>query len=133
MDTNVIVRYFVEDPVKVHSKFKGVFSFFPKVESGAVSVELPDLVVFEVFFVLTNIYKIPQVDAAQKLSDLIAFRGFLMQNKPLMTSCLQKLQKEKIDLVDAYLLSLAKQKGILAVYSFDKDLSKHGLQLADVK
>ncbi len=64
MDTNVIIRYLVENPDRIQSKFKGVFTFFPKVEKGEIKIELCELVLFEAFFVLTNLYKVPQKEAA---------------------------------------------------------------------
>ncbi|VGO16153.1 hypothetical protein PDESU_04743 [Pontiella desulfatans] len=39
IDTNVIVRYLVEDPATLRPKFKGIYSFFEKVEQGEARVE----------------------------------------------------------------------------------------------
>ena len=133
IDTNVIVRYFVEDPQKTPAKFKGVFSFFTKVETGETIVELPDLVVFEAFYVLTKIYKIAQQEVAEKLHVLVSFKGIVMHNKHFMLSCLQILQSKTISLVDAYILANSRKKGIHSVYSYDTDLSKHGLKLLEIK
>ncbi len=128
IDTNVIIRYLVEDPEKVHMKFRGVFTFFPKVESGERNVALCELVLFEAFFVLTKFYRVPQNEAAEKLSDIVSFMGIIMHDKPLILSCFEILQTEKIDLVDAYLLALSKKKNLKGIYSFDRDLSKRGLK-----
>ena len=127
VDTNVIIRFLVEDPDKIQRKFKGVFTFFPKVERGEIMVELCELVLFEAFFVLTRLYEVPQSEAAEKLSGIVSFKGVLMVDKPLILSCLRILQKEKIDLVDAYLLAISKKKNIKRIYSFDQDLNKRGL------
>jgi predicted nucleic-acid-binding protein len=118
----------VEDPEKVHMKFRGVFTFFPKVENGEINVELRELVLFEAFFVLTKLYQVPQNEAAEKLSDIVSFTGIIMPDKPLILSCLEILQTEKIDLVDAYLLALSKKKKLKGIFSFDKDLLKRGLK-----
>ncbi|MDF7801881.1 hypothetical protein P4C99_20560 [Pontiellaceae bacterium B1224] len=64
IDTNVIIRYLVEDPETIKPKFKGVYSFFEKVERGETKVLLPELVLFEAFFVLTSFYEVPTTKAA---------------------------------------------------------------------
>ena len=133
VDTNVIMRYLVESPDKIQIKFKGVFTFFPKVERGEVNIELCELVLFESFFVLTKLYEVPQKEAADRLSGIVSFKGVIMPDKPLILACLKILRTEKIDLVDAYLLAFSKKKNIKQIYSFDRDLSKRGLEALDIK
>jgi len=103
IDTNVIIRFLVEDPQKISAKFKGVFSFFPKVEKGEVTVHLPDLVLFEAYYVLNVTYNIPREEVAEKLYDLVSFKGILMHDKQLILDCLTILKGKNIDLVDAYI------------------------------
>ena len=133
IDTNVIIRFLVEDPDKIRTRFRGVFTFFPKVERGDIRVELTELVLFEAFFVLTRLYDVPQKEAAEKLSAIISFKGVVMPDKTLILSFLEILQTRKIALVDAYLLAFSKKKGIKGVYSFDRDLKRGGLNLLEIK
>ncbi len=133
VDTNVIIRFLVEDPREAPDKFKGVFDFFTKVEIAQIVVEMPELVVFEAFFVLTKLYQVSPKEAAARLQDIISFKGILMRDKHLMQSCLEILRSKTIGLVDAYLLATAREKGIRAVYSYDSDLSKQGLTLLEVR
>ena len=72
VDTNVIIRYLVEDPDRIQRKFKGVFTFFPRIERGEIKIELCELVLFDAFFVLTNLYEVPQHEAADKLSGIVS-------------------------------------------------------------
>lgn len=133
IDTNVIIRYLVENPGSIQKKFKGVFPFFKRVETGEVKVELTELVLFESFFVLTRLYEIPTVEASEALSKLTQFKGINLPSKKTMLSCLQIIQDKRIDLVDAYLMAVSKEKGIKNIYSFDKDLAKTGLKLLEIK
>ena len=133
VDTNVIIRYLVENPDKVKPKFKGVFTFFPRVEKGEVKIDLCELVLFEAFFVLTKLYEVPQKEAADKLSGIVSYKGILMPDKRLILSCLKILLTESIGLVDAYLLAVSKKKNIKQIYSFDKDLSKRGLEAVNIR
>jgi predicted nucleic acid-binding protein len=129
IDTNVLIRFLVETHESVPAKFKGVFSFFEKVERAELCVQLPDLVLFEAFFVLTRLYDVPATEAADALDHMVAFRGVFMQDKVLMHSCLSILKTTKIDLVDVYILAVSRRKSISTVYSFDQDLEKNGLEL----
>jgi predicted nucleic-acid-binding protein len=132
IDTNVIIRYLVENPEDIQEKFKGVFSFFQKVEIGDIKIELTELVLFESFFVLTRLYKVPSKKAANILTKLVQFKGINLPNKKLITTCLTLIQETNIDLVDAYLISLSKEKGIKGIYSFDKDMVKCRLKKLEI-
>nr|WP_168442530.1 PIN domain-containing protein [Pontiella desulfatans] len=94
---------------------------------------MPELVVFEAFFVLTSFYEVPQAEAAHTLNLVVSLKGISMQDKGLMRSCLTILQNKKIDLVDAYILALSRQKEIKTVYSYDNDLKKNGLELLKIE
>lgn len=85
----------------------------------------------EISLIDTNV--IIQNMAAEKLSGIVSFMGVTMPDKLLVLSCLEILQAEKIDLVDAYLLALSKKKKLKGIFSFDKDLSKRGLKALAVQ
>jgi predicted nucleic acid-binding protein len=79
------------------------------------------------------IYEVPQKEAADKLSGIVSYKGVIMSDKLLILSCLKILKTERIDLLDAYLLAISKKKNIKQIYSFDKDLSKHGLETLNIR
>ena len=133
VDTNVILRYLVEDPSTIDPRFGGVYSFFAKLEKGEIMAELVELVLFQSYFVLTSYYQVPRQEAAEKLERLVKFKGLCMPEKDVILACLKMLQTENLDIVDAYLLAWSKQYGLDSVYSFDNDLKKRGLKLQKVK
>ena len=133
LDTNVIVRYLVESTESIPAHFKGVFSFFEKVERGDIQVHLPALVLFQTFFVLTSYYEVPPAEAAEKLEDLLSFKGVSIPEKAIIRNCLRLLQERNLDLVDAYIVAHSRARGSKGVYSFDADLQACGLQLLPVE
>jgi len=133
VDTNVILRYLVEDPSTIDPRFEGVYSFFAKLEKGELMAELVELVLFQSYFVLTSYYQVPRPEAAEKLERLVMFKGLCTPEKDVILACLKMLQTENLDIVDAYLLAWSKQHGLDSVYSFDNDLKKKGLKLQKVK
>lgn len=54
LDTNVILRYLMEDEDTIEPRFKGVFTFFDELERGDRRALLPPLVLFQCYFVLTS-------------------------------------------------------------------------------
>ena len=133
IDTNVILRYLVENPETIDPKFKGVCSFFGKLEAGTLAACLPELVLFQAYFVLTSYYEVPREEAAKKLERLLNFRGIEMNEKQIVADCLRQLQQKSLDLVDAYLLAWAESKGVPGVYSFGGDLATENVEVLPVK
>ena len=133
IDTNVIVRYLVESPESIPERFAGVYAFFDKIERGETKAQLPALVLFQTYFVLTSYYEVPAAEAAEKLETLLSFKGLVIAEKTILRNCLGLLQMKKLDLVDAYLLAHAQAKGHKGVYSFDDDLRSCGLDLLPIE
>ncbi len=133
IDTNVIVRFLVETPESINAKFNGVFSFFEKIAKKQICVDLPELVIFETYFVLTSHYGIPSKITSEKLIEILSLSGIETSNKSLIISCLETLKERNIDLVDAYIAATCKQKGHSGVYSFDNDMKKLGLPILEIK
>lgn len=133
IDTNVLIRFLVETPESIPAKFRGVFPFFRGIERGDLTVHLPDLVVFQAFFVLTSHYQVPAVLAAEKLGRLISFRGIQMSQKHVMLDCLMRMRSDADDLVDAWLAAWCHDRKTTGVYSFDAGLKQHGLKPLPVR
>lgn len=132
LDTNVVIRYLVENPETTPSKFRGVFPFFEKLERGERRALLPPLVLFQSYFVLTRYYDVPRAEAASRLREILAFRGLTVPEKGVLRACLATLADRSVDLVDAYLAALCAGRQLKGVYSFDDDLRKLGIELLTV-
>ena len=133
LDTNVIIRYLVEDPDAVSGRFRGVFSFFEKLEKGEIKAHLPSLVLFQAFFVLTSYYEVPPTEAAEKLEALLSFDGMTVPDEPVVRNCMRLLRERNLDLVDAYIVACSRFRGLKGVYSFDRDLEACGLKLLPIE
>jgi predicted nucleic acid-binding protein len=133
IDTNVVVRYLVDTPQTIAPRFRGVFDFFGKLEEGAQKVFMPDIVLFQVYFVLTSYYNVPAALAAEKLEGIVQLRGIHTSEKQALVETLETLQSENLDIVDAYLLAYSRIRGISGVYSFDGDFTARGLALMKVE
>ena len=133
VDTNVLLRYLMEDASSIPERFRGVFSFFRKLERGERTAFLPSLVVFQTYFVLTSYYEVPRPEAAQKLADLLGMRGLKVPDRRILRRCLSILRDGTTNLVDAYLAALCQSRGQAGVFSFDTGLEALGLELLPVE
>jgi predicted nucleic-acid-binding protein len=133
IDTNVIIRFLMESPATIPVKLRGVFSFLGKLEREEICAFLPDLVLFQSFFVLTSYYEVPSKIAAEKLARLVAFRGINMSDKHIVLDCLKQLQEGSTDLVDAWLVAWCKYNECDGIFTFDSDIQKAGLKMLPVK
>jgi predicted nucleic acid-binding protein len=132
IDTNVVIRYLVEDPSGAAREFRGVHPFFDKLERGERTALLTPLVVFQAYFVLTSYYGVPRSEAAGKLRELLSFRGLTVPEKSVLRRCLETLSEGSDDLVDAYLAALCRARGLNGVYSFDRGLRELEIELLPV-
>ena len=133
IDTNVIVRFLVDSPLAGKKIWEDLISFFTKIEEGSLRVFLPDIVLFQAFFVLTSHYRVSPSLAADKLAGLISFRGMEMDRKDVMVRCLMEVKEGEKDIVDAYIFAFSKASGLKRVYSFDKGFARKGLALLAIK
>ena len=132
VDTNVVLRYLVEDPESIGSPFQGVFDFFAKLENGERTALLTPLVLSQSYFVLTSYYDVPRPQAASKLRSLLSFKGLRVPERAVLKRCFGILTERSVDLVDAYLASLCVTRQLSGVYSYDEGLRAFGVVLLPV-
>jgi predicted nucleic-acid-binding protein len=119
-DTNVIVRYLVNDDPALFARAK---AFFDKVKQGAEKASLLESVLAECVYVLTKIYKVPRIETASALIDLLQYRGISNSDKAELIDALQLYSAKNIDIVDAILCARAGEENF-SLFTFDKTLQK---------
>jgi len=111
-DTNVIVRYLVNDTPALFTRAK---AFFDKV--------LLESVIAECVYVLTKFYKVPRAEAASVLIDLLQYKGICNTDKAELIHALHLYSDKNLDVVDAILCAKA-QDTQRTLVTFDKALQK---------
>ncbi len=119
-DTNVILRYLLEDNKLLYEKAKELFE---KVRSGDEKVVILESVFVECVYVLLKFYKVPQDDISAKLRGLLHYKGVLNRDKEDLLEALTIFAEKNIDIVDCVLCAKAKNNHIPLV-TFDKNLKK---------
>ena len=124
IDTNVLVRYIAEDDEKQTAAAAQFIESWP----GKILITLP--VLLETLWVLSRLYqaKAPQIE---RVVEILLYSGkFTVQSATQVETALQSYKKHSADFSDCLIMALSKAHGAadIAVYSFDKQAIKAGMQ-----
>lgn len=118
LDTNLIIRFFTNDSPIQANRVEKLFQ-----EAESASLEIPDLVIAEIIYVLLSFYRLNKEELVEKMTKLIEFEK-IKTNKKVIKKALEFYSDYSISFVDAYLCSLVVNGKNSFIYSFDKGLPK---------
>jgi predicted nucleic-acid-binding protein len=120
VDTNLIVRYLVQD----HEKYgEAAGKLFEACDRGDVVVVVPPVVLAECVFVLESFYEQSRGDIAAALATLISSPGVEINEVAIHLDALDRYSKTKVHFVDCLIAATASAEGI-PVATFDQDFRK---------
>jgi len=119
VDTNLIVRYLVQDHEK-HAKAAG--KLFDACDRGEVVIVVLPAVLAECVFVLKSFYEHPRGDIASALGRLISSPGVEI-DAAINLDALDRYRKTKVHFVDCLIAATAATEN-MPVASFDQDFRK---------
>jgi len=122
VDTNLIVRYLVQDHEK-HAKAAG--KLFEACDRGEIEIVVLPAVLAECVFVLESFYQHPRANIAAALSTLISSPGVEVSENAVHLDALDRYRKTKVHFVDCLLAAVARA-GDIPVATFDEDFRKFG-------
>ena len=125
VDTNLIVRYLVQDHEK-HAKAAG--KLFDACDRGEVVIVMLPTVLAECVFVLESFYEHPRRDIVAALGRLIASPGVEISGVEIHLDALHRYQKTRVHFVDCLIAATSTAQDI-SVATFDEDFRK----FADVR
>jgi predicted nucleic-acid-binding protein len=125
IDTNLIVRYLVQDNEK-HARAAG--KLFDACDRGEVIIVVLPVVLAECVFVLESFYRSPRTDIATVLGRLISSPGVEISEVAIHLDALTRYKGTKAHFVDCLIAATAVNKK-LPVSTFDQDFRK----FADVR
>ena len=125
IDTNLIVRYLVQDHEK-HGKAAG--KLFDACDRGEVVIVVLPTVLAECVFVLESFYEHPRGRIVAALGRLIASPGVEISGLEIHLDALRRYQKTRVHFVDCLIAATSTAQDI-PVATFDEDFRK----FADVR
>lgn len=120
VDTNAFLRFFLDDIPEQKGKVKQLFH---KAKQKEVILIVPQIIIFEIDFILEKIYDFPKEDIIDKLQSLITTQYLLVESRNIFNKSLLLYEKENISFVDSFLLA----KSVLEdaeLFTFDQKLQK---------
>ena len=120
VDTNLIVRYLVQDHEK-HAKAAG--RLFDACDRGDVVIVVLPAVLAECVFVLESFYERPRGDIASALGRLISSPGVEIDGAAIHLDALDRYRKTKVHFVDCLIAATSATEN-MPVASFDQDFRK---------
>lgn len=119
IDTNVVIRFLTKDHEELSEKSAEIFK---KIERGEIRAKITESVLAEIVYVIMKIYGKEREFTANIIKKILDLKGIINRDKTQLKKALNIFVNQKIDIVDALLLSRAKQ--CLGILSFDKDIKR---------
>lgn len=121
LDSNIVLRFVLDDNPKLSPKASGIFS---RISSGEVKVFIPWVVLAEIVYVLLKVYKLKKDVIVEKLMPVISLENIMMSNKNIYKEVFRMFVGKNVDFEDAYQVALMGKKNVKEIYSFDEDFNK---------
>lgn len=122
VDTNLIIRYLVQDHEK-HAKAAG--RLFDACDRGEIRVVVLPAVLAECVFVLESFYGHPRADIASALIRFISSPGVEIDEVAVQLDALNRFKRTRVHFVDCLIAATAVAED-LPLASFDQDFRKFG-------
>ena len=121
LDTNVILRYLLNDKPDQFDKIKETFSLL---KTGKINGYILSEVLLEAYYVLVSFYKMPKKEALISLKKLLLYKGFIGKEKEILLNAIDHvLNNTSVGLLDWVLCLKSKRKNG-TILTFDKKLER---------
>jgi predicted nucleic acid-binding protein len=126
-DANVFLRYLTRPITPIdQQRFAACSALFARVRAGDEQLTTAEVILAEVFFVLTSPrqYGLTPADAAARLEPIVAMRGLRLQRKRLVLRALALLTSHpRLGFEDALVAASLERSG-MHLLSYDKDFDR---------
>jgi|SRR3989344_2026572 len=120
VDTNYFLRFLLGDNLK---QCEVATKLFMAAAEGEVLLASSVVVVFEVYWVLTDYYKIRNEDLAEKLGKVVSLSVDFENRETLMTA-IKEMKSHNFDLEDSFNMNYALSLEVDEFKTFDKKLQR---------
>lgn len=122
IDTNVLVRYIVQDDPE---QSKQATQFIQSTTSSEESlIFITGIVLCELVWVLETAYEYPKENIIQVLEKILKTRQFCIYQTEILWSCLHDYQHLNIDFADSYIAHLNAANECEYTVTFDKKAAR---------
>ncbi len=117
LDTNVLVRYLVQDELKQAAQATQLIeNKLTVVDPGFVSL----VVLQELYWVLTSLYSVTGSEWLITVEDLLASQTVHIEQREVVQAVIRVCKSKKASFVDVLITQVAKSAGCIQTVTFDK-------------
>lgn len=121
LDTNVIVRYIMQDDPKQSPKATKLVESLTPQEPGFVSI----VSIVELYWVLTSCYNLTRQEAGQALNALLRIKEIVVENAEQVLKALRVFEHGKADFPDCLIERSCATAGCEKTVTFDAGAAKN--------
>ena len=118
LDTNLYISFFTKRDL---DQYKTACNYISKMVSNQIVIYLPDLIIAEIVYILSDYYAFNKVEIVRALLALLSEESLKSDSKEIMFSALNYFEQNNFDFADCYLLALKEQLNSELI-TFDKKL-----------
>lgn len=121
VDTNYFLRFILKD---VPDQFKTSFKLFDDASLGKKQLSTDTLVIFEIYWVLKNLYTAEHPFVKDSLLKICSFDFIYLAERSLLFEAISNFDSFSFDLEDSYHFFQAKLQKVSKLATFDSKLMK---------
>lgn len=119
-DTNIFLRFILNDLPKQADEAEQLFL---KARKGKIQLYVPQIIIFEIQFILDKYYGFSKSEIIEKLKTVISSDYLNVQDRNAFIKALERYRAGKASFVDAFLIELAAEEKA-QIFSFDRKLKR---------
>jgi len=120
VDTNVLLRFLLKD---VPNQVTEAREKFQQAKEGKIELIIPQVVIFEIVFHLSKLYKFDKNKVIEGLKVILNTQYLKIQDRKIFKVTVQIFQKNNLSFVDCFLAAYSTEdEG--EVFTFDQGLNK---------
>jgi len=123
LDTNVILRYFLQDHPDQSAQSTALFQ---KIEADQIQVVTSHAVIAELVYMLSSraLYGLPRAAIHTRLLPVLSLKSLIIPSRSVVLRALDIYVLITIDFVDALTIAQMEEEQLATVISYDRDFDK---------
>lgn len=105
VDTNILLRFLLEDDSALHGQAKKIFK---KAEDGLLEIYLDEVILAETIWVLLSVYKLEKQEICQAMTKLLTCKWLINPRKEPILKAIGLWSKTKLHYPDCWLYVVAR-------------------------
>lgn len=120
IDTNVIVRFFVQDEPAQSRKASAFLETLTLSRPGYISL----VTLVETLWVLRAVYRIPRIAQVEILDHLLNLPQIVIEKEPEVREALEPFRRSRVDFADQLIERCCHAAGCTTTVTFDADAAR---------